>query len=332
MNVNDLNFKPRCPAESIEKAKNWLVQNKPEFTHLANFVKVSAAEVKGTIGANCHASMASGRGWDCIATEIGATRQAKNWPEIITEDLYRPYVKWLTKDSYFSRFILNRDDDEFIWNHGIIISSDMPSALLQNILISSRYVVECSPDAFKLFNELVKKGYPGSAAFAFCFNTNISYWNYSRRDEDHTLPSTKLEDSTNLIPFFAHRANPVWKTVKEYINFMTGDYGPSLKDEVGHHYRAHPTMFGGSKYCVETACMSSTRSIVDDLLRRNESLREELRASRAGDTSTLSIVNPFKRSPSSSPQVTPDVVTKKELIDIVFPYMQRIGVFSNACC
>jgi len=184
MKLRNINFKPEASAEVIAKAKKWLVDKKPEFRSTANFCIFDA---KGNdyprIGGACHNQImyCTLRDRAVVATEVGYNR----WAQLGTSEVYKayvktkkliePYIRWLTTESYMAEFILNRDDLDFCCEYGLVVSADVMTPLMQNIMIASRNVHELSNKAFEIFNDLTQnRGVSGDLAYIAVFGSGIS--------------------------------------------------------------------------------------------------------------------------------------------------------------
>lgn len=316
-NVNQLPFNNKCPPEVLDKAKEWLVTNRPSFSRVTNFAIFRDDGMVSAFPAQvCHAKMGSVRSWDgkraCVATEIGITRTVGEGNA--TADIYLPFLDFLLGRSHYSRFILNRDDFAFCRDYGIVISSDIPSPLFQNILITSRYFYEHDPEAFIYYNELVADGIPEAVAMSFAFSSNLSYW--SRVDEEKRLPKNRSDIVTC---WSGHRAQRMWRSVKELQNFLSGEY----KTVWIENYRDVATTMGGMAYCCEYG--ADYQTIFEELF-RDEEYRKELKLFRNGGEGHESVIrNPF--APGAAKLNSYDV-TYTELKDFVLPYMQMKGMFN----
>lgn len=333
MNIKDLEFSPNCPDEVLTQAKNWLKDKNKNFIRLANFCFFSNDGVSHAIvGADCHGAVNRPNISDrcCTASEIGIQRQIRDGVAPVTVELYEPFLKWLLYDSFFGRFILNRNDYEFCRDYGIVVSADIPCALMQNILIISRSFIEYHPKAFEAFNHLTSEGYPGSVAFSVAFNSNIGYW--KRVGDMASAPPEQEEDKFHFFPRDTHVAWPLWRNMASFNNFMEGDFGSTLTNDPSRHFRKIGTIFGGFDYCVDiNAIYYST--FVEDAIKNSNALREELKDYRQQTVSTVKeVVNPFSRPSAPLIRETPYTVTLKELFGVILPNMKLNGAFKNACC
>lgn len=330
INPLTMEFNPRCPPETLEKAKEWLRTNRERFTSIANFCVFTKDTAIPHVGFYCHRNMDNDVHGEreCIATEIGTHRQLiEGYAGIKDVELYRPYVNWLVNESFASRFILNKDDFEECFNFGLVISSDIPTALMQNILIMTRHVIECNPVAFKYFNRLVDEGYPGSVAYAICINTAISQWG---RVDDYKRTPREITDDTIVIKNASHRAWACWANVSSFKKFGNGEFGAPA--DVGsytphRHYREYACIYGGKGYVQDRQNDIFTSELV-----QIPKFRDGLRALRGEDASIPKIANPFKKSSGFGLKASarPQDVTIAEMFGYVLPYLKSEGYFDVA--
>ncbi len=152
--------------EHIDTCKEWLKKNRENFAQCANFVIIdSEGNRRSKLHKACHREVAEWEGILCVGTEIGIRRHL-NRDENLSLDLFEPYLRWFLYESFFGRFILNRDDFEFCRDYGIVVSTGIPSNIFQAIMITSRNFWEFHPKVFEKFNELSEKGINKDLLFA----------------------------------------------------------------------------------------------------------------------------------------------------------------------
>lgn len=333
MKVQDLTFNPQCSPETLEKGKEFLVKNRKQFGSVVGFSVMAEKTEVHYLNAPCHGNMQSPTNPTdraCIATEISCRR---NWDtvqryskrahnrtiDLPDESIIVPFVRWLTQESIFSRFILSRDDPSFAENYGIVVSSDIPSPLLQNILMMSRAPNECSVQAFELFNLIVDAGYPPEIAYTFGMNSTVSSWSSQK---EPTKYKQSLEMGDTVFSYASHRPWGLWWTLGSLKNFLSGEFGPTLTDDSLLHYRNHATIYGGAAYCQEN---KRTGYFLNELAEKDEEYREGLRSIRKGVK--LQIKNPFKSTNVFDQQKQPTDVTVEELLNYSLPYLKQKGYF-----
>jgi hypothetical protein len=84
------------------------------------------------------------------------------------------FLKWFVEESFASPFILNRDDLEEICDTGILVTTKIPTPLMQNILIMCRTLYECSTESLEMFVKLYNSGIEGHLAYSCCVNSSFS--------------------------------------------------------------------------------------------------------------------------------------------------------------
>jgi hypothetical protein len=315
MNLADLSFSPKTPEVAIKAGLKALVDQEKHFTGNTNFFVITdKGTVHANLGAPCHGRMQNFTNLDgtraCIATEIGSTR---NWDKV-SVNLMRPFFEYFLNRSFASRFILNKDDPEFAFRHGIVVCSDVPSALFQNVLLVSRHFYECIAKPFELFNDLVSEGYPEDFAYGIAFNSNIRNFLPSQSEVDFKVRS-----------LWSHTAFPLWPSLETMKNFAVGDYGSSLKDDETTHYRHKATIYGGLKYCQAKGDTYSSGQYFTQSLLKDKEFAKELSAFRK-PTKEKRIVDPFSSSFNTPSSEMPYVVTLSELRNVVIPFMKKKGL------
>lgn len=321
MQINEMPLTIRASPEVIQKATDWLVSNKDKFTRTCNFAVFGGDERKEFLASVCHANMATSyidNGLrDVITTDVAVERQIKEGYG--DTDLYRPFLKWLVEGSVFSRFILT--DLSLAMDGGIVITSDAPSPLVQNILIMSRYVREVPPEVFKLFNSLSEK-YSPEAAFCFTFGTQAAYWN--RAGGDVECPTFYLDSLCYAQSW--HKAWGLFPNLSSLKNFLSGNF-INMNPSPSYHYRNHATTMGGVSYCVTSMSGNFFENVA---LEYGSEYLDGLRSIRGEGNAKPVISNPFAKQ--SEPKRAPTDVTYRELIDYVLPFLQSKGIFDvNAC-
>ncbi len=311
MNIRNIPFKPLCPPEVVDRARQWLRDNRDDFCETANYCVFTKDNEYAYLDKGCHAGIGFPVHTDveCVATEI--CFRDNDWSEPSSDVVIR-FLTWLVQKSFFSPFILNGDDLTFCREYGIIISSDIPSALLQNICIISRHFYECPHRVFEHFNELSSL-YGPEVAYSVAFNTPFSQY------ED----LINQNRSVRLVPNQAvHRASPTWKSVKEMNNFQKGEF--NLDPNPAHFYRKFQTIMGGALYCVEGE-WDHNRTFATEVTQTKDFL--EFAKKFPNGMQEKPIPNPFNiRKPED--QLYRGYPDYDQLNNIVLPFMQEKGYFN----
>lgn len=303
MNINDLPFNPKYEQGGVDAAKAWLIDNLDSFDTKSNFCVVNndGSEVAGFTNRYCHGALLGEPqpGRSLIGTEIAAGR--KRLLQVID-----PWLKWLLYDSYYSRFILNRDDYDFCKSYGIIVSCDMPAPLMQNIMIISRAPVESTIDAFKLFNKLLGEGYDPALLYMFIFCSSIS----TLRDGGYSSGAVTCRLG-NHVPY---RLCSQPNGLKRYVN---GDFGSSLADHASTRiYRDNHDYSGGLAYF--------PAHWLDGIHLASPLLLEALVEARKTDKESEGYAppNPFAPPSRAAPSQS-QYPTVTEFIEVILPLLQK---------
>lgn len=332
MNVYTMPFEPKCPPATLEKARKWLRDETPNFYEIANFCIFSVEQQRPKKDHWCHQQMMdyyiSNR--ECVSTEIGVNRICKDkaalavFPDL-SPSLYRPFVDWFVNKSFASRFILNNDDFEECFNYGIVVSSDIPTELMQSILVPSRYIVENNPNAFILFNRLLSEGYPGSVAFALSFHTNVSSWSRTANMENQPEKST-LDDDQIMYGYGSHRAWGCWSDPKSFKTFGRGEFNEPQQSKGKGNYRDFATIYGSKALMPD-----HQNTMFTSVLIHNQDFRDGLKAIRGENTVVNKIINPFqkKKNPYADTNKAEHDVTVREMLSYVLPYLKSKGYFED---
>lgn len=300
--------KPLPSPEIIEAAKKWFVEAKPQFTAGAtNFAGVNKkGEVLPFLLQGCHASgpyLSHNRFSEVFATEIALGRNSFS----TAKELMLPFLRWLVYESYYSPFILNKDDFDFIQEYGIIISGETPYKLLHNLCITSRHFRECSDNAFIYFNRMTQEeGYDPYIPYLLSFCSNISSqaatWN------------PKIEEQLFQI-YGGHRAfgpaNITFEHLKRYYE------DKAFSTFVGEPWKESATIYGSSDI------FGNGQSL--DLLRKNDNEFNQLilQHRAGGKVVEYKPPNPFVRKTQGAPN--PDRILVSEIIPVLLPYLVEKG-------
>lgn len=328
MNIRDIPFKPRATPEQIAKGKQWLVDNKKNFSYTANFAVFYESD-DGTnllsddhMGSACHYNICSNSRHGkrvLVATECAFKRVYGENHKI---DTILPFVKWLVQESYFSRFILNGDDPKWCAENGFIISADVWTPLMQNVCIVTRCFREYSVKCFTKFAELVSKGCPGDLAFALCFTANYS----GATGDNHIVTwAGSGHRTTNTFRL---------KSLENFLNWESKKDEKKLTSDV-NHYRNNSNYTGGSTIFwggteeekLGHAGGGGYKIFIDDLLEGNVfGFRDALRIHRqkGKQDEVYKAPNPFVKKPAGAPVLpAPNQMTFKELFEFFVPWFME---------
>lgn len=314
MKIDDMPYTPHHTAEDIERAKAWLVDNKNDFEKVSNFAIFTSSEKKAVhsyINQACHYNIS-------VHPGEGATVVATEFPDNISVKRRRPYLNWMLKDTYFSKFILNRDDPEFCLNYGFIVSTDIPCPLLQNIMITARASREVRPEVFDMFNKLVSEGINPDVAYLCCVNTGYG--------------ATVFNEASAVRNHGNHRALPLLSL--DGISLMTRhEFSDKITFHADKTYRKSSQGFNGGYSMFGSACPYEGNFITDMMSEKTFPMSSEFKDDLAkfrgyGNSGEMyRPPNPFKKPDRSVLQPRHDEVTYKELFEFVLPWCRDHGVF-----
>lgn len=277
--------RPDVPETALAAARQWFEDNRTNFKNSCNFAQFKAdSTFKSHLSQQCHANIQYLPGGftdiACVATDIAidrrsnwykvfvgnrsggqdVTEQAKEWGDGMTWERVDAYLKYFLYESYFSPFIINKDDIDFVKKYGIIVTADIPAALLQNIMISSRYFIECSPESFDMFNDLTAKGVHPDIAYVVSFSTTIS--SYTIRTGNQKIANTKVACQSS------HRSTPLL-SLQGMKNMLADELSCDSTLTEAKNYRNYQNYSGGSQFF-------GPGNFIKELLVSNEDLRNAL--------------------------------------------------------
>lgn len=323
---NEIVFKPKASNEAIEKGYDFLSKLKTvDKKKMVSFTIVGTGHgaskdmkellLQNFVNQNCHAHMATG-GFlerDLIATDNGCLRVKE---EAEAKDLYGRYLQWLTKESCFAPYFFFVDDD-FHLKNGFLISSDIPSPLVQNICLATRAFVECSPKGFELFNELYDR-YGGDVAFSVVMSSSLSLWEMWT---GHFNRSYGLSgDDVFVYNRYWHNVFPLPSTVETLKNFLSRN-APHMVLDKKKYYRTEATIYGGAKYWGEFE--GGNKNLFHEFVTTNKDVADEIAGTRK-NVKTEIVINPFVVRNRHDP---PNQYRWSEVQSIILPAMQDKGVF-----
>lgn len=329
MKISELPFNPDVSPAAMKAALDFFTGYKPFSEQgVANFRIIDqSGNYDDCVRAQCHGPISyNGLSDRClVATDNGWSRNIvfkgkgeHPWNKKTDVQLMKKYFDWLTKESWASRFILNREDETFMWENGFIVSADMPTPLMQNILIMTRHFREMTPIAFEAFNDVYDKYGDGVLAYLFSFGTTLSVGGF---DLSHPIG-----------PYNSHRAWKLPASLATLKNHLQGEFGATLKDNKKIHYRVHNNYTGGAKYCVDSTCSDSGYySLAKELFNTDKEYKDELLSGRG---QSVEIPNPFARTtsqrylPGTYVPVHESHPTRREIFDVLLPYLERKGIIS----
>ena len=318
---------PEISNEIKDLCETWFKTTRQEFGSSCNYLLVSpCGSTKSETKRPCHGSIQHRAGMKgstlCVATDTGQDRRQEwhkhfssqmrlpqdvNWR--LDWSVMEPFLKWFLYESYFSPFILNRDDFEFVKSNGIIVSADVPAALLQNIMIASRYFVECSPYSFHMFNALTAKGIDPRIAYTTCFCTGASSYIFIQDP-----------DVTQVTGYTSHRTTPLL-SLEGIRNFLRDDFGEQSTDvlSVDKNYRTYSVYQGGSRFFGP----GTNGGFVKELLLQESSLRNALSVYRKEKNAATLYKPP---NPFETPRATREIMgalefSYTEMYECLIPFI-----------
>lgn len=312
MRIKDLTFVPLSTESEVDLGWEWLIDNKDYFKNTSNFAIVGGDVLTSYIHLPCH-RMIKNTSVDlrsCVATECGWQRRFDN--DISKRRDFEPFFEWLTKRSVYSRFILKANLDI-----GFIVSADVHTPLMQNILIITRHFYEVPLEAFKVFNKMVEEGISEEIAYPLVFNTSIS------SGYDTTTSQFKTHAG--------HRVSPPF-TLEAYRNFLLGEGGQGLGESLNNpdlHYRRSTDYKGGSYLFWDIVYgLFDTRPWFISELMQQKDFKDVLASYRKGKTNPAMYVppNPFAPKPQGTLQnlPPPGQISNEEAIALLPAYLSSI--------
>lgn len=315
MNLKDLPTESACPPDVLQRARTWLRQSKPNFLGTANFCVFSKTGYRDYTNQGCHQKISNPDISDreCVATEIGHTRGKK------TDALVEPYLRYLLYSSYASPYILNKDDFEECRDYGVVVSADMPPALLQNVMLMTRHFFECDKDAFETFNRFLEEGINEDVAFHCCFNTSISLRKLPNYD-----PKTSVLSGT-----MGHRTQSLPKTLDDFRRIVAREIGKGFEGKSATSYRHYASYRGGVSLFSDVNYDNSFQNygetpVIHELL-KIEWIREKVATFRKEKNRSAAYrpPDPFARRPPATPPAAGQV-TVEEFIEVLVPCIQLL--------
>lgn len=316
MKLSEFKFEPQHTQEELDTAVAWLTDNSKGFQGTTNFAIVGGSTLVPHIRAVCHRNieLTSATKRSVVATDIGWKRNAKTVSgETAYVETVRPFFDWLTKDSLYKDFILWSDIE-----HGFVVSADVYTPLMQNLMILTRHFREVPLLAFEAFNSMLANGVPGDIAYPIVFNTTIGQ---GGREDD------------KFGPYYAHRVTTLFG-LEDYKLWLDRDVGKrgtaaiNLNDK-SKHYRANKHYAGGSVlFLTEDPRMGGymqyncDRGLVASCMSLKE-FRDALATSRKGKhVEAYKAPNPFAPTPPAAPSIGPLEITNKEAIEVLGPFLR----------
>lgn len=322
MKLKDYPFKPQATDDDIKSVERWLETNNKYFVAgVTSFcIKGDILEERRNQGCHLAMSQSNARNRTLIGTEWGVGRWNRNYPTSPKGKKAEPFLDWLLNRSFASPFLMGektRDPDWVKDVGGIVVSADIPTPFVQNILITTRHGFEIYPHSFELFSELVKLGYSEMVAYLF----SVTLY-----DSGQGSPSDTLKDRLNKLCTVrgSHRAWPVpveARVLKRLVNLDMGD----KFDEKAPTYRNDLNFYGGTLYgrnVDEIANVEITRN-GRNIFYEHQFDPEYMALLKKDPAIRAQVFNPFK---SESSYETPlGVPTIKQLIEVVLPYFKQKG-------
>jgi hypothetical protein len=310
--IKNLSFAPLHADKELETAIAWL--NNPSrretFFYATNFALIHNDDVFEYTNQPCHREI-MGTGTSrrsLVATESGVSRRTTA-VGIGDIGLFQPFFDWFTTESFASQFILWSDVSV-----GFVVSADVYTPLLQNIMIMTRHFYEVHENAFKNFNKMVQAGVSGDIAYPIAFNSNAS---------------TSSPTNAKFQSMYSHRVTHLFD-FDAFKNFVSGVVGKATPDinEPSRHYRTFKDYNGGRNIFwdknVPTYHITTEAAIVSTLMSMSK-FRDVLSEYRKGKTGGFyKAPNPFAPTPQGFVAPSPTEVSIEEAIDVVAPFLQSI--------
>lgn len=320
MNINSIPYNPKYTEEQVALGVDFLVDNKSKFSGTTNYAIIHGKNVVTKyMGQPCHRGIGSSyrppSNRHLVATEIGITR-AKRGNDA------DEFLSWLIFESPFARFIITKDL-MFAKEYGILVSSDIPAPLLQNIMIVSRHFWEVAPQAFEKFNSLTASGVDAKVAYPICFNT--------------TWSNAWTKENGVVFPYGGHRAFPVFN-LRAFHNWMEGEIGTATTLSFiseKENYRDNADYVGGTKFFSNARDdlykqETSGQHFIYDLLKTNPEFRDVIGTFRRGDASVAyRPPNPFAPKVPGETKPAAGQITFKELWECALPWCIENNVFNR---
>lgn len=324
ISIPDLSYEYKYEQSDFDKAEAFLAGG--GFSSTANYAMFGEGKSTLYYKQACHAKVGLShalRGFipALIATEVfyeegrrlDALRHLDNgsrWKHYKREaGETDEFFNWFVYESIFGRFILNRDRPSV--KHGWIVSTDLPPALLQSIMIASRHFYEIPPWGFQKFNELVGEGVPKSVAFAVVINSYWTYYGY-RRDDDKPYQALG-----------SHRIFHCPSDIKDLMNFIKGVGRGALLQE---SYRSVATTAGTNSLFFSGSC-SDFNGFGRPMLATDKEVKEFIRELRGEVSKEVKIVNPF--ASTSYGEKDASYLSNNEMFELT-KFLSKRGDFHDA--
>jgi len=195
------------------------------------------------------------------------TLKPDNGAYLVSKDVRIEFTRWFTQQSIYSRFFIPMPL-EFNTDFGLLISPDIPAALLQNMCIISRHTREKAPSMLR-WMKYVQDGIDPCIAFVIATNTYTDHGSVFPMGNQHfTLPyGLGLRDAA--------------------VRAVLGDFeGISDSDA---HYRTKTSYAGGTAYLLSKA---NQKNVHDTKKHWMFEIRDKLTKK---ETLVSRIPNPFKK-------------------------------------
>jgi len=306
MLIHDYDFKPQQNKASIERGIKFLertqklLQSGTQGNHNGMYAihGLKPIDDREILSGACHASIASGTtNCDLVSTLTHRLDKYPVWKDrvqgdscLVNAEIVEKFTQWFTQQSLYSRFFVPMPL-EFNVNFGLLISSDIPSGLLQNMCIISRHTREKGV-YLRFWNDLVEKGINPDIAYIIATNT-VDYG-------DVIGPGGN-----------GHFVLPTHLSIQDAaLRGVAGDlYG---LENAAKTYREAPSIYGGSQYFV-----TGKMRLDADTWERHWLAQTNNLINKPPETLVSSIPNPFKKKPITSGN--PSLVPKSRFMDEIIP-------------
>lgn len=233
--------------------------------------------------------------WACHAnlTYTSAKRSCVAfWCHARSHDDWKPFIKWLTTESFCAEYVLAVEEK------GFVVSADIPAAVLHCIAMISRVARMFPQVYFQRWNTLVADGIHPGVAYQVTFNVNKG-----------PIDST-FRDSSD------HRAFPC-PGIEGMKRFLSGKW---LITDI----RTYASGRGNDSCSRFLENDHSFNALADDLF-KNEGFKKILSEHRRGGLPEVyTPPNPFKKSSAGVPA---GCMTLREVYEVAMPYCMKEGIF-----
>lgn len=303
------------------------IQTKPESVATALAFFEDASPVHGS--ANYRKVYTDGTHYDLFgqACHVGLTRMGRPEKALDCCALWvnskgaTRYEKWLWEESFAKAFVLARHD------RGVVLTSDVPAALLQNIAIMARHVRELANTGNLSFFDYLYPVVGGDIAYILSMNA--------------VSGATSVENRLKVVVRDYGAGHRAWNlfNLDSFCKFVAGDFGKSLDITATPEYTARKVsgLYGGRWYCDypkpsgsrDFQGYSNQKNIfTTELLQQYPEVKERLSDYRKEIVKAggYSPPNPFTTVNVATRPSKPEDCTFQEVLDVLLPFMKEKGL------